>query len=153
MWYTRLFRQTASGINSNEEQTPDRTKKHRRKRTSSRNATKHGLTAEHPLTQAEDERYDYLLKELNKEYKPKTITEQILVERVANTQLKIERLNQFERATLEMARRDATNETTILKELDYDKELKETFVVHQIMDDSGNERNVPAPLWKKCTSD
>lgn len=122
------------------------------KKTSSRNATKHGLTASHPLTQAEDNQLAYLMKELNKEYKPKTMTEKILVDRVANTQLKIERLRQLERATFEKARCDAINESLILEKLDYDKELKEAFVENRIIDDSDTEKKVPAPLWEMVHS-
>ncbi|MEP6389981.1 MAG: hypothetical protein ABJ056_08645 [Halioglobus sp.] len=68
------------------------------KANSPRNATKHGLTAVHPITAEEDARLEYLLKQLKKEYRPQTITEELLIERVANIQVRIERVQVLERA-------------------------------------------------------
>lgn len=118
------------------------------KKVASRNATKHGLTAEHPLTQAEDERLVQLLKALNKEYKPKTITEEILVERVANTQLKIERQNKVERAMFESARRSASDTSNILEELEFDQELKEVFIAHSVKQAHNPKWILPGGTWE-----
>lgn len=118
------------------------------KKVASRNAAKHGLTAEHPLTQVEDDRLEQLLKALNKEYKPKTITEEILVQRVANTQLKIERLNKVERAMFERARRSASDTSNILEELEFDQELKEVFAAHLVKQAHNPKRILPGGGWE-----
>jgi len=118
------------------------------KKVASRNAAKHGLTAEHPLTQVEDDRLEQLLKALNKEYKPKTITEEILVQRVTNTQLKIERLNKVERAMFESARRSATNVADILEKLDFDQTLKEAYTNQLVKQAHSSKRELPGNVWE-----
>ncbi|MEP1472099.1 MAG: hypothetical protein ABJK25_14080 [Halieaceae bacterium] len=99
------------------------------KATSSRNATKHGLTAVHPITVEEDKRLQYLIKQLKKEYRPQTITEELLITRVANIQVRIERVQKLERAWYDEARRDAEDLDKILETLDEPLEHKQAFAL------------------------
>jgi hypothetical protein len=98
------------------------------KKASSRNAVKHGMTAVHPLTEQEDKRLAYVLKELRREYEPQTMTEKILVERVANICLRIERLNAIERAVFEACRREAINLPMILDQSGLNETVRNEYL-------------------------
>ncbi len=100
------------------------------KRTSSRNSMKHGLTAAQPITLEEDKRLAYLIKRLRQEYKPKTITEDLLIDRLANIQLCLERINKQERAWYDLARREAQDMDKILDTLDESHEAKRAFAFY-----------------------
>ena len=97
------------------------------KRTSSRNSTKHGLTAEHAITAEEDRRLVYLTRQFKKEYQPQTITEEILVERVALAQLRLERHRDLERAWYDSARREAGVLWAIVDAMDRTPDEKAAF--------------------------
>jgi len=61
----------------------------RGKKTSSRNATTHGLTAKSWLNEEESSLYNNLLEAFHEEYNPKTTTETLLVERLASIATRI----------------------------------------------------------------
>lgn len=100
----------------------------RGKRNSAKNALKYGLTSRTFITEEEDARYDHLVRELTKEHGVTTITATLLVERLASTKVRMERLEQVERVLFEEARRESCDFETIFSEIDAEPEHKRLYM-------------------------
>ena len=91
----------------------------RGKKIASQNAIKHGLTSVDPSTlpQSEQAEFQLALQVLQDEYKPKTATETIMVERVAMLFQKMKRLQRIENTLFEVAKKDASTNEMVFKSL------------------------------------
>jgi hypothetical protein len=91
----------------------------RGKKTASQNAIKHGLSSVDPSTlpQSEQTEFQLVLQVLQDEYKPKTATELIMVERVAMLFQKMKRLQRIENTLFEVAKKDAGTDEMVFKSL------------------------------------
>lgn len=91
----------------------------RGKKIASQNAIKHGLTSVDPSTlpQSEQAEFQLALQVLQDEYKPKTATEMIMVERVAMLFQKMKRLQRIENTLFEVAKKDASTSEMVFKSL------------------------------------
>lgn len=74
-----------------------------------KNALKHGLTARCWLSQAEQDSYSAIFKELCEEYQPDTATERLLIESISITTTKIRRLTEVEDAKYRLAKSTANS--------------------------------------------
>ena len=91
----------------------------RGKKIASQNAIKHGLTSVDPSTlpQSEQAEFQLALQVLQDEYKPKTATEMIMVERVAMLFQKMKRLQRIENTLFEVSKKDASTDEMVFKSL------------------------------------
>lgn len=91
----------------------------RGKKIASQNAIKHGLTSVDPSTlpQSEQAEFQLALQVLQEEYKPKTATEMIMVERVAMLFQKMKRLQRIENTLFEVSKKDASTDEMVFKSL------------------------------------
>ena len=84
------------------------------KRISSKNALKHGLTGLDFISSDEQTRYEVLIKMLQKEYGPKTITEELYLSRIASTQIRLDRIIKAEQAAIALAQEEILIEAKVL---------------------------------------
>ncbi len=89
------------------------------KKVVAKNATKHGLTSVDPSTlpQSEQEEFQSALEALQNEYNPQSVTEMIMVERVAMLFQKMKRLQRIENTLFEVAKKDASTDEMVFKSL------------------------------------
>ena len=97
------------------------------KKVASMNATKHGVTAKNRLNKNEQNQYQSLLEGLVQEYEPKTTTEHILVERIANIKIRMDRFQVVEAGLFEAARDKASDVENILDSFDANEETRPEF--------------------------
>ena len=63
------------------------------KKISSKNAIRHGMTSLSLLGSDERAHYNLLIKQLKKEYRPKTITENSYIDRIAKAMIQVQRID------------------------------------------------------------
>ncbi len=87
------------------------------KKIASQNAMKHGLNSVDPSTlpQSEQSEFQLVLEALQDEYKPRTATENIMVERVAMLFQKMKRLQRIENTLFEVAKNDVLIQIKFLR--------------------------------------
>lgn len=102
------------------------------KKISSKNALKHGLTSLSFVSPEEQTRYDFLLKMFQEEYHPKTITEELYIGKIANLQIRLERVIKAEQASIALAQKNVTDNTIVIDSLDIDMDSKKQYALNEM---------------------
>ena len=108
------------------------------KKNSSKNALKHGMTSIKLLSPDEQTRCTYLEKMLREEYEPKTITEELYISKIANLQIRLDRVIQAEQADIALAQKHIEHSDTLA----IDDDVKKEFVTSNLAglyDDASDE--------------
>lgn len=83
---------------------------------SSQNSRKHGLTAKKWLNEEEQEIYINLLEGLKNDYKPSGMLEELLIERIAACQTRLERIHRVEDSAYYLIRRQSNDPERFIKD-------------------------------------
>jgi hypothetical protein len=102
------------------------------KHNSSKNALKHGMTSTKLLCPEEQNRFDYLEKLLREEYGPSTITEELYISKIANLQIRLERVIRAEQATIALTQKNITDSTVVIDSLDIDMDTKKQYALNEM---------------------
>lgn len=103
------------------------------KQVSSRNAISHGLTAKKWINSQEQQHYQDYLNALLKDYQPQSVMEETLIEKLAETTVRIARFHNVEDNLFCLAREQSASPERVIESFDLeDKELADDFAQHQI---------------------
>lgn len=97
------------------------------KKTSSKNAFKHGMTSTHLFEGDERILNDTLQEELIREYQPATVTEEMYISRIASTYIRLQRILSVEEAYYGLAELNAVTKMKRETQLTWDEDTKAQY--------------------------
>ena len=97
------------------------------KKISSQNAIKHGLTSRNLLSSDEQGEFYFLVKQLKKEYDPKTITENTYIERIAKAMIQVKRIDSAQEGFYELAQKEQPLKVASQIKINWDDETKKQY--------------------------
>jgi hypothetical protein len=120
---------------------------------SSKNSLKHGLNAKQWLNKDEQEAYNFILAGLAADYKPVGTLEEILIERIAACQTRLERIHRVEDAAFHLSRGKSNDTESFIREygIENTKIVEELSAMliggHKSMDEELNS-SLARELWE-----
>jgi len=98
------------------------------KEISSKNARTHGLTAKKWLDDEEQALYDDLLKELSADLKPQGFAQELMIARLADCTVRMNRTQRIEDALYSLAKSEATNPEKVINSLTNNEALRKDAI-------------------------